>query len=223
MQLEFKIRASAASQIMTKARSGSGLSETAKTYCETWLKEQIYSRPKMISSKYFDKGNAMESDAIEFAAMQLGWGLVYKNEVNYTDSDLIGTPDLVLTNLVPDIKCSWDCFSFPLFENELPVQYYWQLQTYMALTGMSKGMIVYCLMDAPDYLIEREAWVIARSRGESELDMELFDLVKARMTYSGLPVGLRLKTFEIERNDAAIASLRERVELCREYIGGIML
>lgn len=223
MQLEFKIRASAASQIMTNARSGSGLSETAKTYCQTWLKEKIYNRPKVVTSKYFDKGNAMESDAIEFAAMQLGWGLVYKNETTYNDADLIGKPDLVLPTVVPDIKCSWDCFSFPLLETELPTQYYWQLQTYMALTGMSKGMIVYCLMDAPDHLIEREAYSIARGMGESEVEMDVYDKVKARMKYSDLPVGLRLKTFEVERDDAAIARLRERVDQCREYIGGLMI
>ena len=208
---------------MTNARSGSGLSETAKTYCQTWLKEKIYNRPKTITSKYFDKGNAMESDAIEFAAMQLGWGLVYKNETTYNDADLIGTPDLVLPTVVPDIKCSWDCFSFPLLETELPTQYYWQLQTYMALTGMSKGMIVYCLMDAPDHLIEREAYSIARGLGESEIEMDVYDKVKTRMKYSDLPVGLRLKTFEVERDDAAIARLRERVGQCREYIGGLMI
>jgi len=223
MQLDFRIRASAASQIMTSARSGSGLSETAKQYCQMCLKEKIYNRPKVITSKYFDKGNAMESDAIEFAAQQLGWGLVYKNEVTYTDADLIGTPDLVLPAVVPDIKCSWDCFSFPLLETELPNQYYWQLQTYMALTGIRKGMIVYCLMDSPDYLIEREAYSVARSLGESDVEMDVYDKVKARMTYSDLPVSLRLKTFEIERDDAAIARLRERVEQCREYIGGLMI
>ena len=44
MQNEFKIRCSAIGQIMTNGRSGDGLSQTAKSYCENWVKEKIYSK-----------------------------------------------------------------------------------------------------------------------------------------------------------------------------------
>lgn len=219
----FKIRASQAGTIMSNPKKGvTGLSEKAKSYCQQWYIEHLYDRPKSFSSKYTAKGNAVEDDAIEYASQRLDWGMVYKNQNLYADADLIGTPDLVLPDLIPDIKSSWDCFTFPLLETELPnPDYYWQLQTYMALCDKQNGMIVYCLMDAPEFLVEREVWSELRSQGIAEYDMDIHDKFKARMTYSHLPSSLRIKTFEVKRNDADIAALRERVGMCREYIASL--
>jgi len=226
MQIDrtFRIHASQAGKIMKSDRSGKAMGDTARTFCKDWVKEQLYDRYRQFSSKYTEKGNLMEQEAIDYAARVLGWGdMVMKNETTYTDADLIGTPDVVLADYVPDIKCSWSCWSFPIFDAEVSDDYYWQIQSYLALTGRSRGAVVYCLMDAPDYLIEREAYGIARSQGESEVDMELFDRVKADMTYSHLPDSLRLKVFEIQRNDAHIAALRSRVLECREYISTLAI
>jgi hypothetical protein len=54
MQLkEFKIRCSAIGQIMTNPRSNTEvLSETTKTYCQNWVKEQIYGIEKQIKAAF---------------------------------------------------------------------------------------------------------------------------------------------------------------------------
>jgi hypothetical protein len=55
---DFKIRASQCGQIMTNPRAKKDieagvLSQTAKTYCEIWLKEQLYSEQKNAFSRTF--------------------------------------------------------------------------------------------------------------------------------------------------------------------------
>ena len=218
----FKIRCSAIGQIMTNPRSKSEtLSETAKTYAETWVKEQLYGRHKDFTSKYTDKGNSMEQAAIDFAAAQLGWGMVFKNEDYLSDEHITGTPDLIMGDLVADIKCPWDCFTFPLFDSEPPKGYDWQLQGYMALTGAKRAHLVYCLMDAPEHIIEREAWSRVRADGGDELTQELFEEVKEQMTYANIPDKYRIRTFELVADPDKVQAIRERVGAVREHIDRI--
>jgi len=218
----FRIRASAASEIVAPSKDG-GLSAGAKTYCRNWLIEKLYGRTKQFSSKYTDKGNAVESDAIQMAALYYGWGLVDKNEQFYQDADLMGTPDLILPERIVELKNSWDCFTFPIFEPLLPKNdYYWQVQEYMELTGSDKAEVIYCLMDTPEHLIEREALRISRDQGDMELEQELFDQVKDTMTYSHLPIQYRLKRFQVAHDPEAIKLLRSKVEQCRAYINELI-
>jgi hypothetical protein len=201
---------------MTNDRSGKAMGETAKTYCENWVKEELYKRRKEFSSKYTDKGNECEASSIDYAADQFGWGLVAKNEQHFTDEYMTGTPDIILADSVEDIKNSWDCFTFPLFDTDIPEKkYYWQGQVYMALTGKDTFGLVYTLMNAPDHLIEQEA---RRSADWGEVEAELYDAVRDRMTYDELSSDLRIKRFEIARNEEDIARIVKRVEEAREYI-----
>lgn len=220
---EFKIRASAAGQIMKTARSGKGLGETAKTYLEQWYKEYLYGRQKQFSTKYTEKGISVEDDAIQYLSEVRG--IRYrKNDLHVGDDYFIGTPDIITDDSVIDVKCSWDCFSFPLFDSELPTQdYYYQMQVYMELTGLNRAEVVYLLMDAPDSMIDREALMEARRIGLDEIEMELFDQVKARMTYSHLSDSLRVKSFQIERDGECIDRMKARVKECREYLNSIIL
>jgi len=215
---QFKIRCSAISQIMTNDRSGKGMGQTAKTYLETWVKEQLYQRSKDFYSKQTDKGITVEDDAIHYAAEQLGWGMVFKNEKHFSDSHLTGTPDVILNDSVVDIKSSWSCFSFPLFETEVDKSYWWQVQGYMILTGKPAAKLVYCLMDMPLHLLEREFNYKRSELGLIELEPEQEDELIRVNTYSPLPASLRLKVFEIAKDPTAEQLIRDRVELCREFI-----
>lgn len=213
---DFTIRASACGVLMTNDTKGTAMGKTAKTYCENWVKEELYKRRKEFSSKYTDKGNECEAASIDYAAEQFGWGLVTKNEQHFTDEYMTGTPDIILADSVEDIKNSWDCFTFPLFDTDIPEKkYYWQGQVYMALTGKDRFGLVYTLMNAPDYLIEQEA---RRSADWQEVEAELYDAVRDRMTYDELSSDLRIKRFEIARNEEDIERIRVRVEEAREYI-----
>ena len=199
MQIEdFKIRASAASKLMPKPRNKKDkLAKTTLTYIDEWIKERVYGIKKEFTSKYTDKGNILEDLGISKAIEWLDLDFVIKNE-KYFESDLFcGTPDLILEDEVLDIKCSWDAFSFPLLEDELPNKdYYYQMQVYMNLTGKKKSRVVYVLLNTPENI----------SQYETHHD------------YSKIDPKLRIKTFAVEYDPAVIDELTEKVILTREKI-----
>lgn len=196
---EFKIRCSAIGQIMTNPRSKTELlSQTAKTYCETWLKEQVYGRRKEIYNKYLQKGLDMENEAIALVENHYNYDFLIKNEKFFSNDFLTGTPDLILPDCIRDTKCSWDCFTFPLFDTNLDKGYYWQMQGYMALVERNLAYVDYVLVDTPEEL---------DSNAES---------------YRMIDVDYRVKSFKVERNDADIKAISERVKLCREYINTLI-
>ena len=194
---EFKIRASASGKLMTKPRLKSEvLSKTTKSYLEEWTKEQIYGVRKNIQSKYLTKGNQVEDDAIMYASQELGWLFAAKNDEYFEDEYFCGTPDVILDDTIIDIKSSWDCFSFPLFFNGIPNKdYYYQLQTYMHLTGRRKAQLVYVLMNTPEELTFEESH-----------------------DYSEISSKYRIKTFDIDYNEEDVQEMQLKVEESRQYI-----
>ena len=222
---QFKIRASATGQIMGNPRlkadkEAGNLSATAKTYCEKWLKEQIYDRKIEFSTKFTEKGLINEDESIDFAAQWLDLGFVLKNEESFENDFMTGTPDMLPpsdTNLVIDIKNSWDFSTFPLFADDIPTKdYYYQLQVYMHLTGRKKAMLVYTLTDTPLVLIEREARYYASKWGYEADD--IIDEYIDRMTYGSIPSALKIKSFNFEYDSDVIKKIEAKVLKCREYI-----
>lgn len=217
---EFKIRCSAISNIM----GIKGLGNTGETYLQTWYKEQVYGRKKSFTSKYTSKGLLMEDEAIDFVSSCLDLGLLFKNETYFENNFLTGTPDVIAGDTILDIKCSWDCFTFPLLEIECPNNdYYLQLQGYMDLTGATKAKLVYCLMDAPEELIIAEAKKESYKAGMDWIDVDIIEGVREHMTYSNLPSDLRLKIFEIDRDELVIDKIKSRVVESRDYLNFITL
>lgn len=210
---EFKIRCSAIGQIMTNSRTKGQLSKTAQSYVETWIKEQIYKRRKVITTKYMEKGNIVEDRSIAFAGRVLNADII-KNEQRYENELLVGTPDVITEDYVIDVKNSWDCFTFPLFYENVPNKdYYYQAQGYMALTGLSHYKLIYTLLDTPDSLIEREF------KYASELD---YDTFAKDYRYSEIDEAYRIRIFEIERDDDVIDAINGRVIECRNYINNLI-
>ncbi len=172
------------------------LSDTAKNYVFDYLKEHIYGVRKEIKSKYLTKGLTLEDEAIDTAINWLDLPFVLKNEKYFEDEYFCGTPDLILEDEVLDIKNSWDCFTFPLFEEEIPTKdYIYQLQVYMHLTGKTKARLVYVLLNTPEEL----TW-------EQQND------------YSNLDKKYRIKTFSIDYDKSIIEDLQQRVLNIRNYI-----
>jgi hypothetical protein len=204
-------------------RDNPELPEGAKTYCKDWLKGQLLDYRYEFSSKYTDKGNIMEDEAIDFIAEHLGYGMLMKNEDHFNDEFIIGTPDIILNDMVIDVKNSWDASTFPMFENEVPNESYdWQLQGYMYLTDKSKARLIYCLMDTPEHLIERDARWDSIRQGYEELEKSVYDKFVKNLTYPNVDPKLRIKVFDIERDEAKIQKIKDRVILCREYINELL-
>jgi len=194
--MNFKCRASALGKLMTNPRSKSEtLSQTTKSYLEEWVKEQIYGIKKQINSKYLQKGLALEDQAIEFYSVAMDKDFMIKNLDHFEDDFFTGTPDCMHVGVVYDFKTSWDCFTFPLFDQEPDMGYYYQLQVYMHLTGLRKAKLVYTLQDTPDYLTHEEP-----------------------VSYAHVDNSYRVKEFEIEYDPMVIETAKARIQECRDYV-----
>jgi hypothetical protein len=181
---------------MTNPRSKSEtLSQTTKSYLEEWVKEQIYGIKKQINSKYLQKGLALEDQAIEFYSVAMDKDFMIKNLDHFEDDFFTGTPDCMHEGIVYDFKTSWDCFTFPLFDQEPDMGYYYQLQVYMHLTGLRKAKLVYTLQDTPDYLTHEEP-----------------------VSYAHVDNSYRVKEFEIDYDPMVIETAKARIQECREYV-----
>lgn len=212
---EFVCRASAIGTIMTNPRSGAGLSETTKTYCEDWLKSKLYPTVKTFQSKYTDKGMSVEDNAIIYASQALNLGFTQKNTSRKQNEFISGECDIETTTAIHDIKSSWDCYTFPLFDTKLPEKnYFMQLQGYMWLWGKSEASVIYCLMDMPEDQLNKEAFY----RYGRDVTKEQYDELKRQYTYSGLDDTLRVRQFKIEYQPETIEEIKERVQMCRAYI-----
>lgn len=198
---QFKCRASGAGQLMTNPRSKTeDISATAKTFIQNWMKEAIYGVRKEISSKYLTKGLEQEDLAIDKAIEWLDLDFVLKNTERFTDEYFTGEPDIIIRKNgkpigIIDIKNSWDCFTFPLFEKELPtIDYFYQVQIYMHLTGAKKASVVYVLLNTP------------ATFNTLEID------------YSNVDIKKRIKRYDFEYNEEIIKDLQNRIINARKYI-----
>lgn len=214
---DFKIRCSAIGEIMaTPRKKTETLSQTAKKYCENWLKEQIFLRHKEIKNKYLDKGQIMEDNAIDFISNYLKYEKpLIKNEHFLFNDFMSGTPDVIdLENkLIIEVKNSWDCFTFPLFENDITNKnYYYQIQGYMHLQKFEKAKLIYVLMDTPEYLIQKE---YKYSQENNPFKYEEF---REKYLYSNIKNKYRIKTFQVDYDKEVIEKIESKVAQCREYI-----
>lgn len=219
----FKIRASAAGQLMTNSRDRKSMGETAKTYCKNWLLEQpeyFGIRLNEFSSIQTDKGNAVEADALDFISTQLYDGAFFAPNVEHFENDFMsGTPDNMQPDHTLDNKASWTARTFPFFDVELPTKdYWWQGQVYMHLTGRKKHIVYYVLMNTPDWLIDREVVNRSYKLGIQEPTAELYEQVVSEMTYDHIDPKLRIKAFEFDYDPQAITDLIARVCEARQYI-----
>ncbi len=79
---------------MTNPREkGVRLSQTTKTYLLELAVEEKYGIHKEFWSRYTDKGNEVEAEAIALVNDVLDVGFIYKNEERLSNDYLTGIPD----------------------------------------------------------------------------------------------------------------------------------
>jgi hypothetical protein len=189
-----KFRASQLGKIMAEPRSKSEvLSQTAKSYLEELAIEQLYGVKKEINSKYIDKGNICEPESIALIDP-----FMQKNIHTFQNEWITGTPDIVEANFVLDVKTSWNIWTFPHFEKEIPNKdYYYQLQAYMWLTEREHAKLSYCLVNTPEDLI-----------GYEPIEWHRFDHI---------PIEKRIKTYEFDFDWSVIEKMKQKCEVASEY------
>ena len=214
-----KIRCSAIGKIMTNSRSKSEvLSKTCKSYLQELAIEEMYGIKKEFSSRYTDKGIAVERNSIDLIQLVSDFGFMYKNEEHFENDFLTGTPDVNTDNILLDVKSSYDATTFPWFEEEIPNKdYYYQLQGYMALCNKRKSVLAYCLVNTPFQIVEDE---VRRAHWKEHLIDESEELradVEARHNFDHIPPEKRIKTFEVRYDKEVIKAIYERIKECRKY------
>lgn len=228
------IRSSSVGYLMTepvtKADKEAGiLSKTAKSHLiEIYIKEK-YGRTKDVQTKQMRKGVEVEDDAIALLAQSLGRPLS-KNTERFSNDFITGHPDVLdLTEAglkVWDVKSSYDLFTFlGNIPDKLNSQYYWQLQSYMWLTGATKSCIAYCLINTPFGIIEQEKKsllykmnVISEESPEYVLEASKLEL---NMMFDDIDQKERLLLFPIQRNDEDIELIKEKVLKARVFLESI--
>ena len=220
-----KVRCSQIGKIMTNPRTkGERLSLTTKSYILELAIQQKYGIHKEFWSRYTDKGIEVEEEAIKLVENVLNVGFIYKNEERITNEYITGVPD-VNTDVLIDVKSSWDAFTFfeKVVEDEVKNKdYYYQLQGYMWLTDKQEALLCYCLVDTPLQIVEDE---IRREHWKQNLISESDDLrafVEAKHSYTHIDPLKRVKTYVIKRDEEVIEAIKTRIEECREYYNQII-
>ena len=229
---ETLIRASSVGYLMTEPQSKADkeaglLSKTAQRHLlEVYIAEK-YGRKKDIQTKQMKKGIEVEDESIELLNQYLNKDYS-KNTQRFSNEFITGLPDVVALspNTVVDIKSSYDLWTFlGNLPDKLDNLYYWQLQSYMWLTGSEKAYIAYCLVNTPFGIIEQEKRYLLNKMDviseESPEYVQEATKLEFNMTFDDISVNERVLIFPVERNEDDILRIQYKVEKAREYLSEI--
>jgi hypothetical protein len=209
-------------ELIAKRDAPPQLSQGAKTRVDEQFLADAFGINRDFWSKETDKGNECEDESIKLFAKVAGIFGIKKNEQKFENDFFKGTPDIVTDDAVIDIKTSFSGSTFPWFANKLPeTNYFYQVQAYLYLTGRQNGFVAYCLTNSNDDQIQdevrRESW---RQKIIDPTDEQLDAIetkVYSQMTFDHIDDALRVKIFEIPRDEDVINKMIERVKLCRGH------
>jgi hypothetical protein len=216
------------------------LSETCKTYLKEWILNHKYNRKKEFGNKFTDKGNATEQDGFQVIQDVLFKGIFLpKNKIQHEDDYFLGCQDVIIEDFVIDNKSSWNLFTFPIGETEIPDKIYeYQGRGYLRLANKENFLLCYTLNDTPTELIEDEIFRYKRNNNLIDItDQESYNVAKNFIfTFKGLqtnsflypnadtsdfveiPIEKRLVKFQIDRDLEIEQKMIDRVVECNVWI-----
>jgi len=207
----------------TPRSKGELLSQTAKSYIHELVLQEKYGVSKEFSSRYTDKGNAVEEESINLVNEVLDVKFIYKNDEYFENDWIKGTPDVNTEDVLLDVKSSWDATTFPFFDTEIPNKdYFYQLQGYMWLTGKTQSMLCYCLVDTPLDMVEDEIRRAHWKLHKIDEDLDLREEVESKHQFSHIPKNRRVKVFYVQKDEQVIEQIKEKIELAREYYNALI-
>jgi hypothetical protein len=216
-------RCSSLGKIMTEPRSKSEvlsstcIDELIKVYAKV-----KYGRSRDITSKYLEKGIAMEEEAITLYS-KFKRDYFVNNKARMSNDFITGEWDILKSEVVTDTKCSWDLITFlKATKGELNKDYFYQLHGYMALTGAKSAVVAYCLVNTPENLVQSEiknTWYKMGCPDESSDEWQnVVQEIEMLGKYDDIPVSERVFEFNIERDEAIIERINTRVSQCRQWM-----
>ena len=224
---ETLIRASSVGYLMTepvtKADKEAGvLSKTAQKHLiEVYIAEK-YGRKRDIQTKQMKKGIEAEQDSIDLLSMYIKLPFS-KNEERFKNDFITGLPDIINGDTIIDIKSSYDLWTFlGNIPDKLDNLYYWQMQSYMWLTGTIKATIAYCLVNTPESIIQQEKYYMLKkmdviSEESPEFIKEAMK-IEFNMTFDDISINERILTFNVNRSEDDILRIENKVLKARTFL-----
>ena len=224
---ETLIRASSVGYLMTepvnKADKEAGvLSKTAQKHLiEVYIAEK-YGRKRDIQTKQMKKGIEAEQDSIDLLSMYLKLPFS-KNEERFKNDFITGLPDIINGDTIIDIKSSYDLWTFlGNIPDKLDNLYYWQMQSYMWLTGTRNATIAYCLVNTPESIIQQEKYYLLKkmdviSEESPEFIKEAMK-IEFNMTFDDISINERILTFNVNRSEDDILRIENKVLKARTFL-----
>lgn len=193
---------------MTNPKSGTGLSETAKSMIKQSVIEDVYGRTE-IKSKYLDKGLMLEDEAIKAVGL-ITARQPKKHTGRVSNYWISGECDFISASCIEDTKCSWSIDTFPFFQEDAEKEvkkagYDWQGQGYMWLYDRPVHYVHYVLLPTPYELLG--------FNDSPEFHIELVEKI---------PLKKRIKTVTIKRDESLYPKIIEKVTLAREYYNRLL-
>lgn len=231
-------------------RDNPELSEGVKTHLIDVFASYKYGRREDVKNKFLDKGNEREEDSITLLSRHLGIFFI-KNDIRLRNNFIQGEPDLFIGRSIEeaehtyDTKTSWSLHTFLRSKfKKLDLDYYWQGQGYMDLTGAKTHTVSFCLVNGTaESIIAEKKSLFYKMRITDETSEEfkakckqieinhIFDIEAFKKDYPGFPFDNnvnewtwdipkedRIFTVTFERNEDDIKKMHDRVLQCREWM-----
>jgi hypothetical protein len=204
------------------------LSKTAKSYLINEYIRIKYGREKDILTPAMSKGIDAEEMAIKMLSRYTKKELI-KNQSRISNQYITGLPDvfdgetLNGCDFLWDIKTSWSLWTFLAnVPDKLDPLYYYQLQSYMWLTGCKQAAIAYVLADAPQNLIEAEKKkLMYQMNVATEFNPEYVEAaagIELNMIYPDIELSEKILIFPVERDEEVIEKMKAKVTKAREFL-----
>jgi len=221
------IRASSVGYLMTEPQSKADkeaglLSKTAQKHLLDVYIAEKYGRKKDIQTKQMKKGIEVEQESIDLLSIYLKMPFS-KNIERFTNDFITGLPDIIDNDRIIDIKSSYDLWTFiGNIPDKLDSLYYWQMQSYMWLTGTKNAVIAYCLVNTPSNIIEQEKYYMLKKMDvATEENPEYIKeamKIEFNMSFDDISIDERVLMFNVGRNEDDILRIQQKVERAREFL-----
>lgn len=206
------------------------LSEGTKTFCSALYADLKYGKwnpTKDIGNKYTTKGKHAEEASIDLVS-KLEKFPFKKNELFIQNEFLRGTPDIIVgdtynASKILDVKSPWDSETFfANLNDDLVMQYQFQMQGYMAISGAPVAEVHFCLVDIPDFMWESEKMKLFKrmevvTEDSPEFQMALAQLFR-NLHFGDMPLEERRIKFTVHRDDELIQKIYNQVIKLRPYL-----
>lgn len=194
-----KWRPSQLGKLMTNPRNKSEvLSETAKAEIRRIAKEDFFGYSSEIKTKPMIKGTDWEQDGIDLLN-NVRFTKYTKNTIRVENEYMSGCCDILLDDLIIDIKSSWSLETFPATPSEgESSDYEWQGRAYMWLYDRPEFELIYTMYDTHDDLL-------------TDWDNRTIHKV------NHIPSHHRITVITYQRDEQYEDLIRERLIHCNEY------